>query len=365
MSNKIYYAKPSITVLEQQYMADAVANGWGENCYAYIERFETLFRQWVGSPYAVATSSGTGAMHLGLAALGIGPRDEVILADTNWIASVAPVVHLGATPIFVDILPDSWCIDPSRVEKAISPRTKAIIAVHLYGNLCNMDKLEDIAKRHNLYLIEDAAEALGSRWADRHAGTRGVFGIFSFHGTKTMTTGEGGMLVTANPELAAQVRILNSHGRTPQDRQFCPSMLGYKFKMSNMDAALGCAQLERLPELLARRREIFMRYQQLLGQLPNVSMNAEPENTTNGFWMPTLMLPYVPGIRERILQAFTDNNIDGRIAFSPLSSLPMFTTQTENTHSQALGEQGLNLPCYHDLQKTDIDRVVQCVCGAF
>lgn len=201
MKPGIYYTRPSITDLEVAYATDAARNGWGERCYEYIVRFEEAFKTHVGTKHAIATSSCTGALHMGLAAMGIGPGDEVIMADTNWIATAAPIVHLGAKPAFVDILPDSWCIDPELAEAAITPRTKAIVAVHLYGNLCDMDRLLSVGKRHNIPVIEDAAEALGSQYHGKRAGSMGAFGVFSFHGTKTVTTGEGGMFVTDDVEL--------------------------------------------------------------------------------------------------------------------------------------------------------------------
>ncbi len=201
MKPRIYYTRPSITDLEVRYATDAAANGWGDRCYEYITRFEEAFKTHLGVDYAIATSSCTGALHMGMAALGIGPGDEVILADSNWIATAAPIVHLGATPVFVDILPDTWCLDPTLVEQAITPRTKAIIAVHLYGNLCDMDRLLAIGEAHGISVIEDAAEAIGSIYHGKRAGSMGVFGAFSFHGSKTLTTGEGGMFVTNDPDL--------------------------------------------------------------------------------------------------------------------------------------------------------------------
>ena len=174
------------------------------------------------------------------AALGIGPGDEVILADTNWIASAAPITYLGAKPVFVDILTDTWCIDPELAEQAITPKTKAILAVHLYGNMCDMKQLLEIGHRHNFPVIEDAAEAIGSKWQGKHAGTMGMFGTFSFHGTKTMTTGEGGILVTNDKEFYEHVLTLSNHGRSHrQTRQFWPDLIGFKYKLSNIQAAIG------------------------------------------------------------------------------------------------------------------------------
>ena len=199
--SRIPYAKPSIGNLELSYAADAAENGWGDQCYDYICKFEAIFRKHLNVDYAIATSSCTGALHLGMAALDIGPGDEVILADTNWIATVSPIVHLGAKPILVDVLPDSWCINPRAIESAINENTKAIIAVHLYGNLCDMEQLMSISERHKIPIIEDAAEAIGSVYKGNRAGSMGVFGTFSFHGSKTLTTGEGGMFVTNSEDL--------------------------------------------------------------------------------------------------------------------------------------------------------------------
>ena len=210
---KIAYTVPSITDIEIAYANDAVTNGWGERCYEYICKFEDRFSAHIGKKYAVATSSCTGAMTLGLKALGIGPGDEVILADINWIATASPIVHLGAKPVLVDILESTWCIDPSQVEKAITPNTRAIIATHIYGNLCDMDALIRLGEKYNLSIIEDAAEAIGSTYKMKKAGSLGHFSTFSFHGTKTITTGEGGMFLTDDAELYETVLTLSNHGR--------------------------------------------------------------------------------------------------------------------------------------------------------
>ena len=288
--SRIHYTKPSITDLEHRCAMDAVKNGWGERCYAYIDRFESIFRDHLGVKHAVATSSCTGALHMGLAALGISSGDEVILADINWIASVAPVVHLGATPVMVDVLPDTWCIDPKKVETAITPRTRAILAVHVYGNLCQMDRLLDIGRRHGIPVVEDAAEAIGSVWHGERAGSMGRFGAFSFHGTKTLTSGEGGMFVTNDDALYERVSTLSNHGRARgQTRQFWPDMVGFKYKMSNIQAAIGFAQMQRIDELVARKRQVFQYYRQQLNGLP-LRMNPEYAHTVNGYWMPTIVV---------------------------------------------------------------------------
>jgi len=363
MKPRIYYAKPSITELEVRYATDAAANGWGERCYEYINRFEELFKQHLGVEYAIATSSCTGALHMGMAALGIGPGDEVILADTNWIATAAPIVHLGAKPVFVDILPDSWCIDPSKADAAITPKTKAIVAVHLYGNLCAMNELLAIGQKHGIPVIEDAAEAIGSVYYGKRAGSMGRFGAFSFHGTKTITTGEGGMFVTNDDQLYEKVLTLSNHGRARgQTKQFWPDVTGFKYKISNIQAAIGCAQVERIKELTHRKREIFGHYREHLAVLPGVSMNPEPENTVNGAWMPTVVFRNETGVtREKLQKAFGDENIDARAFFYPLSELPMFLCEHQNQIAYDIPKRAINLPSFHQMQAAEQMRVIAVI----
>ena len=359
MKHRIPYTKPSITELEVGYSTDAARNGWGERCYEYITRFEEAFKSHLGVKYAIATSSCTGALHMGMAALGIGPGDEVILADTNWIATAAPIVHLGAKPLFVDILPDSFCIDPDLAEGAINPRTKAIIAVHLYSNLCNMERLLAIGEKHNIPVIEDAAEAIGSVYRGKRAGSMGRFGAFSFHGTKTLTTGEGGVFVTNDADLYETVLTLSNHGRARgQTRQFWPDAVGFKYKMSNIQAAIGCAQMDRVEDLINRKREILQYYRTQIEQLPGVSMNPEPAGTVNGAWMPTVVFDATTGVtREKLQTAFAAENVDARVFFHPLSSLPMFQNQIQNQYAWDLPGRAINLPSFHDITAIEQDRV--------
>ncbi|MGA7437407.1 MAG: DegT/DnrJ/EryC1/StrS family aminotransferase [Luteibacter sp.] len=365
-SRRIHYTKPSITALETTYATDAAATGWGSRCYDYIHRFEAAFADHLGVRHAIATSSATGALHIGIAALGIGPGDEVILADINWIASAAPIVHLGATPVMVDVLPDTWCIDPDAVEAAITPRTRAILAVHIYGNLCDMDRLRAMGERHGIPVIEDAAEAIGSQWHGHRAGSMGAFGAFSFHGTKTITTGEGGMFVTNDDALYERALTLSNHGRARgETRQFYPVEVGFKYKMSNVQAAIGCGQVERIDELIAGKRRVFDYYARALADLP-LRMNPEPIGTRNGYWMPTIVAEADAGFdRERLLASFQADDIDGRVFFWPLTSLPMFTPRPDNTVAYALPSRAINLPSYHDLDDEGMARVVRCVRDTF
>jgi perosamine synthetase len=362
---RIAYTKPSITEREVDYATDAARHGWGARCYEYIGKFEAAFAAHLGVRHAIATSSCTGALHMGMAALGIGPGDEVILADTNWIASAAPIVHLGATPVFVDIDPESWCLAPDLVEAAITPRTKAILAVHLYGNLCDLDRLQAIADAHGIPLIEDAAEAIGSIYHGRRAGSVGRFGAFSFHGTKTLTTGEGGMFVTNDADLYETVLTLSNHGRARrQKKQFWPDMVGFKYKMSNIQAAIGLAQIERIDDLIARKRAIMAGYRARLAGLQSIALNPEPPGTQIGAWMPTAVFAPETGITtEALMAAFAAKDIDARVFFHPLSDLPFLTSQPANVHARSIAARAANLPSFHDMTDGDLDRVAKVLSG--
>jgi perosamine synthetase len=299
---------------------------------------------------------------MGMAALGIGPNDEVIMADTNWIATASPIMQLGAKPVFVDILPDTWCLDPEKVEAAITSRTKAIVAVHLYGNLCDMDHLLAIGEKHGIPIIEDAAEAIGSVYYGKSAGSIGRFGAFSFHGTKTLTTGEGGMFVTNNAELYEKVLTLSNHGRSrSQAKQFWPDVIGFKYKMSNIQAAIGCAQMERIDDLIEGKRRVFGAYKSSFSGLP-LKMNPEPEGIKNGYWMPTIVVDEcIYFEREFVIEKFNEYNVDARVFFWPLSMLPMFEKKLENIISYGIYSRAINLPSYYDLKEEEIDRVVRLI----
>ena len=361
MKPRIYYCRPSITQLEKDYAFDAAERGWGEKCYEYIDRFEARFKEYLGTDYAIATSSCTGAMQMGLHALGVSRGDEVILADTNWVATLAPIIHLGAKPVFVDILEDSWCLDPKLVEQSITSKTKAIIAVHLYGNLCAMDELLAIGEKYNIPIIEDSAEAIGSIYHSKKAGSMSSFGTFSFHGTKTITTGEGGIFVTNDANLYEKVLTLSNHGRDKNEsRQFWPSEIGYKYKMSNIQAAIGCAQLERIDDLVNKKRYILRKYKENFKNISCIKMNPEPEGTTNGAWMPNVVFDIgSPITREILFESFSKENIDARVFFWPLSSTPPMERHDGiyNSNAYNIPERSINLPSYHDMTIEDINRV--------
>jgi len=346
---KIPMSKPSITEKEISYVDDAMRNGWGEKCYDYIKKFEDKFKEYINCKFSLATSSCTGAINLAFATIGLKPGDEVIVSEFSWITAVSPITYFGAKPIFVDILKDSWCMDPKKIEEAITNKTKAILVTHLYGNLAEMDEIMEIAKKHNLYVIEDAAEALGSTYKGKKAGSIGDIGVFSFHGAKTCTTGEGGMLVTNDEKLFKKAQTLNNGGREVGGEVFYAKILGYKYKMSNFQAALGLAQIERIEELVERKRQIFYEYQKNLSDL-KILMNPEPTHTTNCFWLPTIVFDKIN--RKELINYFKEN-ADIRPFFYPLSSMPMFENQ-ENKVAYGIHKNGINLPSYYDITNEEI-----------
>lgn len=350
--------RPWISDLEIEYVNDAIRHGWGPRCYEYILRFEKALAAYQGTRHALATSSCTGAIQLAFAAIGLAPGDEVIVPESTWVASIAPIVHLGATPVFVDVLPDTWCMDLAQAAAAITPRTKAIMPVHVYGNLAPMQALKTLAEQNGLYLIEDAAEALGSVYHGQKAGSIGDIGVFSFHGTKSISTGEGGALVTSNSELFARISVLADHGRVPSEKRlFFPHEVGYKFKMSNLQAAMGCAQLERAETIVEAKRRVFQAYQTALADLP-LRMNPEPAGERNAYWMSTVVFEgEQPPDRDALMQALKAEAIDSRPFFYPLTALPMFEAQPEHRVAYDLSPRGLNLPSYPELTDTDLLRV--------
>ena len=303
---------------------------------------------------------------MGFSALGIGRGDEVIMGDTNWIASAAPVTYLGAKPVFVDVDEHTWCIDPKKIESAITSNTKAILAVHLYGNMCDMSALLDIGQRYNIPIIEDSAEAIGSSYFGKRAGSLGIFGTFSFHGTKTITCGEGGMFVTNDTSLYEQVLILNSHGRSINpEKQFWSETIGFKYKMSNIQAAIGCAQVERIDELISRKRQIYQYYKKALSECIEIQINPEPDGIINGAWMPSVIFSKDSQItRDILLKEFKSEDIDARVVFWPLSSLDLFDSDgEENKVAKDIQNRSINLPSFHDITNEEQDRVIDLIKG--
>lgn len=362
---RIPIAGPSITQKEVDYVTEAVKSAWYDNANIFHDRFEQAFAAHCGRKYAIALPSCTSGLHLALLALGIGEGDEVIVPDCTWIASVAPVRYVGATPVFVDIDPDTWCLSPDAFEAAISPQTKAAIVVDLYGAMPDWDRISDIASRRGVLLIEDAAEAAGSRWRQRAAGSFGAMSAFSFHGSKTLTTGEGGMLVLDDDQLRVRIMQLRDHGRVPGDTMFFNEEVGWKYKMSSMQAALGLAQLERIDELVTKKREIFSWYRKALADWNLGSLNPDVPGLFNSYWMTTLLLDASLGIKkETLVPRLRQQGIDVRPFFYPLSAIPAFrdtpqaaTARKTNSVAYSVSPYAINLPSALSLDQDAISKV--------
>lgn len=361
-------AGPSITRKEIDYVTAAVTSAWYENAGEFHRRFEQAFATRCGRQHAVSLPSCTAGLHLALLALGIGPGDEVVVPDVTWIASVAPVNYVGATPVFADIDAQTWCMSPEAFEAAITPRTKAAIVVDLYGSMPDWDRLNDIGARHGVTLIEDAAEAVGSRWHGRPAGSFGTMSAFSFHGSKTLTTGEGGMLLLDRQDLLDRVLRLRDHGRAPGDIMFFNEEVGWKYKMSSMQAALGLAQLERVDELVDAKRQIYSWYREELADWNGGSLNPDVAGLYNSYWMTTAVLDARLGVtKEGLVPAMKARGIDVRPFFYPLSTIPAYrdtpqaiAARARNTTGYSLAPYGINLPSALNLQRRD----VTVVCAA-
>jgi perosamine synthetase len=364
---RIPVAGPSITEREIGYVTDAARTGWYERAGEYPARFEAAVAGYLGTRRAMALPSCTSAIHLTLAALGVGPGDEVIVPDVTWIATSAPVDYVGATVVFADIDPRTWCLAPSSAEACLSSRTKAIIAVDLYGGVPDYEGLREVASSRGVALVEDAAEAIGAEYRGRRAGSLGDVGTFSFHGSKTVTTGEGGMLVTDREDVWTRAACLRDHGRAPGDVAFWNSEVAFKYKMSALQAALGLAQMERVDELVARKREIFGWYQEELGSLPGVAWNPEPPGTRSAFWMTTAVLDASYGLEKTALaERLAAGGVDTRPFFHPLSTLPAYASRPEasrarerNVAARSVAARGINLPSGASLTRSDVSRVAE------
>jgi perosamine synthetase len=363
---RIPIAGPWITEKEIKYVSQAVSDGWYDNHGKYQDEFERVFAASVGRLHGISLPSCTSGLHLALLALDIGPGDEVVVPDITWIATSAPVSYVGATPVFADIDRRSWCITADTILAVLTPRTKAVIVVDLYGNMPDLDPILELCRKRGLPLIEDAAEAVGATYKGRPAGAFGAFGVFSFHGSKTLTTGEGGMLVLDDEAAHTRCLTLRDHGRAPGDRMFWNQSIGQKYRMSAMQAALGLAQLERLPELISRKREIFDWYRRALGNAAGITLNSEAADVYSVYWMVTAVLDRDLGwSKDTLIPALLEQTIDCRPFFHPLSSLPAyqsFPTATaarqRNEVSYEISPYGINLPSALSLTQEQVEFVV-------
>lgn len=352
----ISLAQPQLGGNEYKYLMDAFLSTWISSTGKYITTFEEMFSDYCGVKYGVATSNGTTALHLALVALGIGKGDEVIVPDITFAATINAVIYTGAKPVIVDIEESSWCIDPIRIEEAITTRTKAIIPVHIYGQPCNMEQIGIIAKRNGLYIIEDCAEAHGAEWNNKKVGSFGVISCFSFFGNKVITTGEGGMCITDSRELNEKMRVLRDHGMS-KNRKYYHEIVGFNYRMTNLQAAIGTAQTERIEEILEWRRALEIQYGTILGQVEGVVLQDDSLPKRKKIpWLVSILVD--ENKRDLILTKLKENDIDARAFFIPLSEMEIYQKYaTECSISKQISKMGLNLPTTYEINKDDIERI--------
>jgi perosamine synthetase len=365
LQDNIYMAGTHVSSLEEEYVIDALRNGWYQDKYYYCERLQEEFSDYHDRKYALMTPNCTSAIHLVLMALGIGPGDEVIVPECTWIATASPVTYVGATPVFADIESETWCLDPVSLENSITDKTKAVIVVDLFGNMPKMDKIQQICDDNNLFLIEDAAEALGSSYQKTRAGKFGTASVFSFHNTKTMSTGEGGMLLLDNSDLYDLCVKLRDHGRGPNTKPYYNDIIGYKYMPFNIQAAMGLAQFHRLDELLEIKRGHLAFYKDQLSDL-DVQLNHESDDVINGAWITGLVVGRSYGLsKHEIMSRMHQHGVPSRPFFYPLSSIPAFSQQptyeSKNVVSYDISHRGINLPGAPNLTERQLHLVCETV----
>jgi perosamine synthetase len=348
--------EPDIRETELRYVLDAVTSGWVSSLGPYVREFERRFAAYCGVGHGVSSCNGTAALHLALASLGIRRGDEVVVPSLTFVATAAAVAYTGATPVFAESERDSWCMDPKSLRKLITPRTRAIVAVHLYGHPADMDSILALAAEHRLPVIEDAAEAHGATYRGRKIGGLGKIAIFSFYGNKTITAGEGGILVTDDAALADRARLLANHAMDPE-RRYWHAEIGYNYRLSNIQAALALAQFERLEKLLERKREIFEWYGEALRGIGEVQLNPCMPWAENSYWLTCALLPRDVS-SEAVMSNLRAAGIETRPFFTPMHLLPPFRNRPNRLRrlpiAEDLASRGINLPSSVKLSREDV-----------
>jgi perosamine synthetase len=353
--------RPDLSGNERAYVLECLDTSWISSLGGFIERFEHAVVEVTGARHAIAVCNGTVALHLALHCLDIGPGDEVIVPTFTYIASVNTIAQTGACPVFADSLPSDWLLDPNDVARRITPRTKAILPVHLYGSACDMHALRALADRHGIALLEDCAEALGTTIFGRHVGRWSRAATFSFFGNKTITTGEGGMVITDDDALAQRLRQVKGQGQS-FTRRYWHEVLGFNYRMTNIAAAIGTAQMERIATILTRKREILVQYGVLLAALPVELQRSRAEVNSSG-WLVSLLLP--EGVdRDQVMRHMAKERIETRPVFFCAHHMPMYANSERLPVAENIAARGISLPSYPTLSEHDIDRVTGALAGA-
>jgi perosamine synthetase len=359
MQKHIPIACPVFTGNEKKYVMDCIETGWISSIGKFIQEFEKNFSDFCNTKHAISCSNGTVALHLALLAYDVGPGDEIIVPTLTYVATANAVTYCGARPVFIDCEPETWNIDPDRIEEKITAKTKGIIIVHLYGHPANVDAIFEIARRHNLFVIEDAAEAHGALYKNRIVGSIGDIGTFSFFGNKIITSGEGGMVVTNSDELSEKIRLLKGQGMDPERRYWFPA-IGYNYRMTNIQAAIGLAQLENISWHLDKRKEIANLYYMHLRELYDyIELPKEKEWARHSFWMFSILLKdFTKVSRDDFMQLLGKDGIETRPVFYPMHVMPLYRESNENFPvATRIASRGLNLPTHALLTEEDINYI--------
>lgn len=350
--------QPELNGNEKNYVNECLETTWISSKGRFVGEFEQAFAEYTDIRYSTTVSNGTVALHLALIALGIGPGDEVIVPSLTYIASVNAIAYTGATPVFVDSLESTWQMDPEDVKRKITPNTRAIMAVHLYGHPCDMDALVDLGREHDLFLVEDCAEAFGSLYKGRHVGQFGDIATYSFFGNKTITTGEGGMVVTNDETLHDRVVHFKGQGLA-KHRQYWHDAIGYNYRMTNICAAIGLAQLEQADSFLTRKRQIAQWYKELLADT-SLTFHAETGEVKHSYWMVSVLVNE-PSERDPLREHLEEAGIETRPLFYPIHTMPMYSQRFQrHPVAENLGWRGINLPSWPGL----LQEQIQFVCNS-
>ena len=355
--------QPSLRGNEKKYVSECLETSWISWHGRFVREFEAKFAARIGINHATSVCNGTMALHLALLALGIEPEDEVIVPTLTYVATANAVVYVGAKPVFADSRQDTWQLDPDDVRRHITPRTRAILPVHLYGQACDMDPLVALAKEHQLFVVEDCAEAFGTLYKGRHVGTFGDIAMFSFFGNKTITTGEGGMVVSNDKTLIERASHFKGQGLAAH-REYWHDVVGYNYRMTNIAAAIGLAQLERADEMIERKRKIAAQYAELLQGLP-LQMHGEMRDTKHSFWMVSILVNK-PEDRDLLRTHLAEARIETRPVFFPVHTMPTYA-KTYRRHSVAedIARRGINLPSWPDMSDEDVHTVAASIRAFF
>ncbi len=348
---------PYIGQEEASLVADCMESTWISSQGKYIQIFEEKIQAYTGASNAIAVFNGTVALHLAMTALDIGPGDEVITTNFTYVASTNAILYNGAIPVFVDIDPNTWNLDPDKIEEKITDKTKAILYTNIYGVPADFKRLKELAVKHNLFLVEDAAESFGALYKDQMSGTLGDVSTFSFFGNKTITTGEGGMVLTPHKEIAAKIRKLKNQGNSETVRYY-HDILGYNYRMTNIQAAIGVGQLNKIDEILGLKSKLQKRYEDGLGDY--VQFQGVPEGAVASHWMTALVFDSIAS-KERIVNVLEENEIETRPFFTPIDELPFYNEVQDCPVSKEISALGLNLPSYPALTENDQNRIIAII----